>query len=103
MPNQAQLDAFSQKVASTLGRDRLVGLLPQQENLLDRALMRILARREGDASKVTSDEILGAYEMITEDVFPTWIGPVLKELSQLTREEAEGRGIDFETILALRK
>ena len=63
MPNQAQLDAFSQKVASTLGPERLDGLLPQQDRLLGAALMRTLASREGDASKVTPDEILGAKNM----------------------------------------
>ena len=59
-----QLDLLMKKVASTLG-GRLEGLLKQQQNILDNQLDSILARHQGQAESITSDEIEGAYEIAT--------------------------------------
>ena len=59
-----QLDLFIRKVASTLG-NRLEGLLKQQRNILDNQLNSILARHQGQAESITTDEIEGAYEIAT--------------------------------------
>ena len=59
-----QLDLLMKKVASTLG-SRLEGLLKQQQNILDNQLDSILARHQGQAESITSDEIEGAYEIAT--------------------------------------
>ena len=50
--------------------DKLLELIPQQENLMDQAFGRILVRHKGVVSTITRDEIIGAYERITEYSFP---------------------------------
>ncbi len=64
-----QEDPFVQKVLEVLG-SRLDQLIPQQLSLLDRALGRILERHHHNPSTVTADEIIGAYELITEHLYP---------------------------------
>ena len=59
-----QLDLLIRKVASTLG-DRLEGLLRQQQNILDNQLNQIMIHHDGQADSITSDEIIGAYEIAT--------------------------------------
>ena len=57
-----QLDLLMKKVSSTLG-SRLQGLTKQQDNIMDNQLDSILARHQGQAQSITSDEIEGAYEI----------------------------------------
>ena len=59
-----QLDLLIRKVASTLG-GRLVGLLRQQQNILDNQLNQIMMHHDGQADSITPDEIEGAYEIAT--------------------------------------
>ena len=69
MQKENQEDIFLQKVVEVLG-PKLHYLIPQQLKLLDRSLGKIFDRHQGDASTITSDEIIGAYELITEHVYP---------------------------------
>jgi len=73
MFDQQQLNALSQKVAEVLG-DRLLGLSPPQEGILDKALGRALMHNNGQADQVTPEQIEGAWEMIDE----VW-GPAFNE------------------------
>ena len=52
------------KVASTLG-NRLEGLLYQQKNILDNQLNNLMIDHNGQAESITTDEIIGAYEIAT--------------------------------------
>ena len=68
MVDQTQLKEFSQKIRTSLGMERLQNLLPMQEDLLDRAFQRMIDRKP--VAEITSQEILGAYERITQKVYP---------------------------------
>ena len=57
-----QIELLIHKVASTLG-NRLQGLTKQQDNIMENRLDSILARHQGQAQSITSDEIEGAYEI----------------------------------------
>ena len=59
-----QIELLIHKVASTLG-NRLEGLLFQQKNILDNQLNQIMIHHDGQADSITSDEIIGAYEIAT--------------------------------------
>ena len=59
-----QIELLIHKVASTLG-NRLEGLLFQQKNILDNQLNQIMIHHDGQAESITSDEIVGAYEIAT--------------------------------------
>ena len=74
-----QEEIFLQKVLDVLG-SKLHYLIPQQEKLLEGALGRILEHHQGDASSVTSDEIIGAYELITEHVYPFEFAALHREI-----------------------
>ena len=74
-----QQEIFLQKILDVLG-SRLNELIPQQEKLLEGALGRIMERHLGDASSVTSDEIIGAYELITEHVYPFEFASLHREI-----------------------
>ena len=59
-----QLDLLIRKVGNTLG-NRLEGLLKQQQNILDNHLNRLMIDHNGKADTITTDEIIGAYEIAT--------------------------------------
>jgi len=65
MLDQTQHNILAKAVAKHLG-DKLRDLSPPQEAILDHQLQRALNSRQGQASSVTKDEILGAYEMMNE-------------------------------------
>jgi hypothetical protein len=52
------------KVAFTLG-NKLEGLLYQQQNILDNHLNNLMIDHNGQAELITSDEIVGAFEIAT--------------------------------------
>ena len=52
------------KVAFTLG-NKLEGLLYQQKNILDNHLNNLMIDHNGQAESITSDEIVGAFEIAT--------------------------------------
>jgi hypothetical protein len=64
-----ELDEYSIKVGKALGDERLQATTARQRRLMDNALMDRLERR-GSVEKVTEDEIVGIYEIITEVVSP---------------------------------
>ncbi len=59
-----QLEILMQKVAFTLG-NKLEGLLYQQKNILDNHLNNLMIDHNGQAESITSDEIVGAFEIAT--------------------------------------
>jgi hypothetical protein len=59
-----QLEILMHKVAFTLGSN-LKGLLFQQQNILDNQLNNLMIDHNGQAESITSDEIVGAYEIAT--------------------------------------
>ena len=64
-----ELDEYSIKVGKALGDERLQATTARQRRLMDNALLRRLEKR-GSVEKVTEDEIVGIYEIITEVVSP---------------------------------
>jgi len=64
-----ELDEYAIKVGMALGDERLQATTARQRRLMDNALMDRLERR-GSVEKVTEDEIVGIYEIITEVVSP---------------------------------
>ena len=67
--DQKELDLLSDMVAQVLGQ-KLNDLVPAQDNLLEHALGRVLARHSGKAETITDDEITGAFELVTEYQYP---------------------------------
>ena len=59
-----QLEILMHKVAFTLGSN-LKGLLFQQKNILDNHLNNLMIDHNGQAESITSDEIVGAFEIAT--------------------------------------
>jgi hypothetical protein len=59
-----QLEILMHKVAYTLGSN-LKGLLFQQKNILDNQLNNLMINHNGQAESITSDEIVGAFEIAT--------------------------------------
>ena len=59
-----QLEILMHKVAFTLG-NKLEGLLFQQKNILDNQLNNLMIDHNGQAESITSDEIVGAFEIAT--------------------------------------
>lgn len=76
--DQEQLNAFSQKVASTIG-DELLQLLPQQKELLNNVLDRIFFRNNQQADQISPEEIEGALELVTEHLYPYGLGTLSKK------------------------
>ena len=64
-----QQDEYSIKVGKALGDQRLQATTARQRRLMDNALLDRLEER-GSVEKVTEDEIIGIYEMITEVISP---------------------------------
>ena len=59
---------------------------PVQEASLENQLVRTLAYRKGDASKVTPEEIEGALEMVTEQIFPADFNALSEQYQAYLRE-----------------
>ena len=64
-----ELDEYAIKVGKALGDERLQATTARQRRLMDNALLDRLEER-GSVEKVTEDEIIGIYEMITEVISP---------------------------------
>lgn len=64
-----ELDEYAIKVGMALGDERLQATTARQRRLMDNALMDRLEER-GSVEKVTEDEIIGIYKIITEVVSP---------------------------------
>ena len=83
--------AFLERVRDVLGRERLLKLLPQQDRLISNSLARTLDNHDGNMSTITDDEIWGTYEMIIEDVYPSWIKPYVDAC--YSKEENGGNNV----------
>jgi hypothetical protein len=64
-----QLNALSQKVASTLGAG-LMDYSPQQKVLFEQAMGRVLRRHQGNVEAVTPQEIIGAQKLVLDHLLP---------------------------------
>ena len=62
-------DRLSIKAVNVIGTDLIDALSRAQINLLNASLDRIIKRR-GSVEAVTDMELIGAYEMIVDHVFP---------------------------------
>ena len=83
MSDQTQHNILAKAVAKHLG-DKLRDLSPPQEAILNRQLQRALNSRQGQASLVTKEQILGAYEMI----FEVWGAPFEAHYQELQKRNS---------------
>ena len=60
---------YSTRILKALGDQRLQATSARQRRLMDRAYSRLLEER-GSLEKITDEEIVGIYELITEEVSP---------------------------------
>ena len=75
---QDDYDRLSNKAVSVIGQDRIDVLSRAQTNLLNVSLDRIIKRR-GSVEAVTDMELIGAYEMIVDHVFPVALENALRD------------------------
>ena len=66
---QHDYDRLSNKAVSAIGQDRIDVLSIAQTNLFNASLDRIIKER-GSVEAVTDMELIGAYEMIVDHLFP---------------------------------
>jgi hypothetical protein len=69
--DKTQLETLSEKAVRVLGHELVLKMSPPQQNLLNRALGRLLKEHNGDVASVTPAEIEGQYEQIMYHVLPT--------------------------------
>ena len=65
-----QSNEYSVKVGKALGNIRLQETTARQRGIMDRAFLELLEEEEGDLEKISDQEIIGIYEMVTEIVSP---------------------------------
>ena len=65
-----ELDEYSIKVGKALGDERLQATTARQRGIMDEAFLELLEEEEGDLEKISDQEIIGIYEMVTEIVSP---------------------------------
>ena len=65
-----ELDEYSIKVGKALGDERLQATTARQRGIMDEAFLELLEEEEGDLEKISHQEIIGIYEMVTEIVSP---------------------------------
>mgnify|MGYP006191897251 CR=1 FL=1 len=63
-----QSNEYSVKVGKALGDVRLQETTARQRGIMDEAFLELL--EEGDLEKISDQEIIGIYEMVTEIVSP---------------------------------
>ena len=71
MIDQTQSESLSTKAVRVLGHEVVLKMSEPQQNLLNRALGRLLERHKGNVASVTPAEIEGQYEQIVQWVLPT--------------------------------
>ena len=84
MSNYTQHNILAKAVAKHL-REKLRDLSPPQEAILDHQLQRALNSRQGQASSVTKEQIIGCYEMI----FEVWGAPFEAHYQELQRQKSK--------------
>ena len=65
-----QSNEYSVKVEKALGDVRLQETTARQRGIMDEAFLELLEEEEGDLEKISDQEIIGIYEMVTEIVSP---------------------------------
>ena len=65
-----ELDEYAIKVGKALGDQRLQATTARQRRLMDNALLELLEEEEGNLEKISDQEIIGIYEMVTEIISP---------------------------------
>ena len=65
-----QSNEYSVKVGKALGDVRLQETTARQRGIMDEAFVELLEEEEGDLEKISDQEIIGIYEMVTEIVSP---------------------------------
>ena len=65
-----QSNEYSVKVGKALGYIRLQETTARQRGIMDEAFLELLEEEEGDLEKISHQEIIGIYEMVTEIVSP---------------------------------
>ena len=70
-------EGLSQTILKALGAPKLQGVSQRQLELMDNLLQ---VRMQNNSSPVSSQEVTGIYEMITEEVLPVSL-PTLEERS----------------------
>ena len=65
-----QSNEYSIKVGKALGDVRLQETTARQRGIMDEAFLELLEEEEGDLEKISDQEIIGIYEMVTEIVSP---------------------------------
>ena len=63
-----QSNEYSVKVEKALGDVRLQETTARQRGIMDEAFLELL--EEGDLEKISDQEIIGIYEMVTEIISP---------------------------------
>ena len=65
-----EIDKLSKKVAETLG-EQLLDYSDRQKVLFEQVMGRVMKRHKGNSDTITSMEIVGAHEMVTEHLLPS--------------------------------
>ena len=84
MSEQKQHNILAKAVAKHLG-DKIPMLSQPQRDILNHQLQRALNSRQGQASLVTKEQILGAYEMI----FEVWGASFEAHYQELQRQKSK--------------
>ena len=67
-----EIDKLSKKVAEALG-EQLLDYSDRQKVLFEQVMGRVMKRHNGNSDTITSMEIVGAHEMVTEHLLPSEI------------------------------
>ena len=68
-----QSNEYSIKVGKALGDVRLQETTARQRGIMDEAFLELLEEEAGDLEKISDQEIIGIYEMVTEIISPIQI------------------------------
>ena len=65
-----QSNEYSVKVGKALGDVRLQETTARQRGIMDEAFLELLEEEAGDLDKISDQQIIGIYEIVTEIVSP---------------------------------
>jgi len=67
-------------IQNALGRDRILALTKNQKEWLEERLARLLTKK--DTTLISDDEILGQYELVTENFLPHGVEKVVNAFNK---------------------
>jgi len=70
-------------IQNALGRDRILALTKNQKEWLEERLARLLTKK--DITLISDDEILGQYELVTENFLPHGVEKVVNAFNKLQK------------------